>query len=457
MDEDEDCFVGAEDTEEVLKTEVSRCKICGVGDVVKRDNGEKKILVYGRTGVKKVTHEEYRCNFRRHKSKFNPNGETCGAGYYYGYTTFIGMKIYDDDALMNNFLVATNQTTFEVDFLIEFVGQVEISSMTFQAKTKCFNRFVNFHLLPQDTRNRRESMNEKRISIGYYTYCYLECGQRYNISNYQIIKTTLDAAILEHKEEFTSAFREKWTLKHRCNITGCKVVITADGGLKPFRKLCGAKLNGIKEFKISGKKILTGCTAMCQPTSKYCHEHEDQESPVRDTDNITETTKTTLRNHRKATQNSNDAGQDDLYIIESIEEVSNKRGVVKYKVKWVGFPKDLASWEPEDNIPKFVKQYYKDQSKVKMKLPNPHIKHSKTLSDGTKYHFLSWEGEKDGEWLHESWFDIAAEDGDIVFTNVQEVTCNTRKSRDKRERRCMVLISSFHHAFFVVFSTVGLS
>ena len=51
----------------------------------------------------------------------------------------------------------------------------------------------------------------------------------------------------------------------------------------------------------------------------------------------------------------------------------------------------------------------------------------------TKYHFLSWEGEKGGEWLNEDFFDILDDDGGHKTTTIEE-SCNTRKSRDKRTR-----------------------
>ena len=123
-----------------------------------------------------------------------------------------------------------------------------------------------------------------------------------------------------------------------------------------------------------------------------------------------------------------------MYAVESIEEMRKKKGKTEFKVKWLGFEHCDCTWEPEDSIPKFIREYYNETSKLKTKLPNPVIKHSKTLKDGSKYHQLSWGNEKGGQWLKQDWFDIANADGDLTNTS-DDNTCNTRKSRDKRERR----------------------
>ena len=63
----------------------------------------------------------------------------------------------------------------------------------------------------------------------------------------------------------------------------------------PFRKICGAKLNGVREFKVSEDIVVTGCTAIPQPNNKYCQEHASTESPIITTDKLTEKTKKVLR------------------------------------------------------------------------------------------------------------------------------------------------------------------
>ena len=126
---------------------------------------------------------------------------------------------------------------------------------------------------------------------------------------------------------------------------------------------------------------------------------------------------------------SEKAQNDNIYIIESILQIRGS----KWLVKWSGFDENAATWEPSQNVPKFVQAYYKkDPTRLGRKIPNPVIKHSKKVGN-TKYHFLSWEGEKGGEWLNEDFFDILDDDGGHKTTTIEE-SCNTRKSRDKRTR-----------------------
>ena len=118
-------------------------------------------------------------------------------------------------------------------------------------------------------------------------------------------------------------------------------------------------------------------------------------------------------------------------------DISEDSGKKEYKVKWVGYEEDLDTWEPEENIPKFIREYYKDDTKLKTKLPNPKIKYTKLLANGAKMHFLTWDGVTeagDGQWVGEDWFDLASTDGDIVNT-MEEGECGTRKSRDHQTNR----------------------
>ena len=80
-------FAGAKEGFQSLGTNYEKCLICQVGDIVpKKRSAEKELfVVYGRNGLKKVLHEESRCNFQ------NANF-SCGAGYFHGYMTSTSWK-----------------------------------------------------------------------------------------------------------------------------------------------------------------------------------------------------------------------------------------------------------------------------------------------------------------------------------------------------------------------------
>ena len=132
---------------DVLKTNNKKCLICKTGDIVEKNRSNTKdgFMVYGRNGSRPAIHVESRCN----STNFD-----CGAGYYHGYMTYKGMKILHDDALKSQVLVTSNQTGFDIEYLVELVSCVQIISTTFEGAAKEFNRFHN-RTLPMDVQNKR--------------------------------------------------------------------------------------------------------------------------------------------------------------------------------------------------------------------------------------------------------------------------------------------------------------
>ena len=85
-----------------------------------------------------------------------------------------------------------------------------------------------------------------------------------------------------------------------------------------------------------------------------------------------------------------EAEDDDFFVIESILDIKeNKQTGKKFKIKWMDFPEEEATWESESCVAKFIQVYYSDRSKLGCKLPEPIIKHSKKIG-GSQYHYLGW-------------------------------------------------------------------
>ena len=407
---------------EEYATSLRKCLICKTGDIIRKNRKDEKegFMVYGRNGSRAAVHVESRCNFS------NANFE-CGTGYFHGYMTYKGMKIVHDDVLNNSVLVTSCQTAFDMDYLVELIGRVQISSTTFEGAAKEFNRFFNQNL-PYDVIDMRVEVVRKRIAEAYYLYTYLEYCQRYQIADYQIIKNNIDDSILDKKVEMLTAYRERWTVRHNCDRPGCQVALVIDGGLKPHRSICGAKTCGIREFQEAGVKIMTGCPTIPQPKSKFCFDHQDGQHPVVQGDRLGAKNRKKLKKFKRA--ECVEAEDDDFFIIEAVLDIKeNKKTGKKYKIKWMDFPNEEATWESEACVAKFIQMYYSDPSKLGSKLPDPVIKHSKTIGN-SKYHYLGWSGEKGGRWLGEDFFTVASEDGGIMSTI--KSACDTRKSRDKR-------------------------
>ena len=240
----------------------------------------------------------------------------------------------------------------------------------------------------------------------------------------------LDEAILTSKTELHEAFRRYWTREHSCDAPGCGKILVMDGGLKPHRKLCASKLSGVRQFESTGLKVVTGCTKIPGPESKFCNEHQQSESPALLSSQVSRNTRNNLRNHRTNTAASSEASQDNIYVIESIVDLRIKDDSKYFKVKWLNFPPSESTWEPETSIPKFIQSFYMERANLGKPLPNPKLKRSKAAGSET-YHYLSWGGEGDGQWYHEDFFTLLSEDGEISSSLQTEESCNTRKSRDK--------------------------
>ena len=332
-------FKNVPDLEKVFKTRRTICAVCKVGkvkEVVRNTQKLEPILIYTRNGTKKAIHGEFRCVKK-----------ACRALHGCGFYKERGEKVYEEDALREEILVTSSCTALEIEYLIEIASSIEICGVNFEGMAKIYNRLHN-QRLPSDVLEKRAELYKKRLTEGFFIYIYLELAQRYHIKDFQRIHSNIDTTILKHRSDLQSFFNLKWA-KHKCETKGCGWVITIDGGLKPHRMVCAAKLSGVRIFPSSGLKIYTGCTKFPSPRSKFCSEHQAEESPVIVAENISVKTKENLRNNRTATKSYEGAGQDDFYIVESL--VKMRDGEVE--VKWLGFPD--TTWEPKSNIPAFIR------------------------------------------------------------------------------------------------------
>ena len=254
--------LNVEHSDIILSSSAETCSVCKTGKVVCVGR-ETEIVIYTRSGTKRGIHVEKRCNNRL---------LSCRAGHYYGYHKMGATKHLEADILKNEFLVTSNQTAFEVKYLWDVTLQILFSNASFESLGNVYNN-LHFTNLSHDIMQKRDTVCAKRITEAFFTYAYIDLGQRYDIE--LVIPSTLDEAILTKKSEFHDKFRKLWTNQHLCNAPGCGKVLVMDGGLKPHRKLCGSKLSGVREFDKTGLKVVTGCTSIPAPESKFCYEHKE--------------------------------------------------------------------------------------------------------------------------------------------------------------------------------------
>ena len=126
-------------SELVLKTNVKKCLVCGIGDVKEEMANKNKIVVYSRTGTTYAYHVLSRCNNR---NEINP----CRTSYFHNYYRLNGHRVFSHEALKDNILVTSDQTAFSIDFLIEIVLDIGICSGNFEALSKKYSLLHNRRL-----------------------------------------------------------------------------------------------------------------------------------------------------------------------------------------------------------------------------------------------------------------------------------------------------------------------
>jgi hypothetical protein len=331
------------------------------------------------------------------------------------------VKRFDKDILKGDILLSSSQTAFSIPYLYDVTLQILHCNASFQALADIFQ---SLHVFNKHAKVRAD-LNRKRLSDGWFLYAFLELTSRFGIQpSFHGGDCWLENAINENYNTLKLNFSAVWA-NHKCSVAYCEEMMVTDGGMKINRPVCAAKFSVIREYKHSSKKVLTGCTNMPSPESKFCPLHRNVQSPVLLKESLSKESKRRLYEFRSKTKQTQvDLPDDDLYVVESILERKLTNSKNQYLVKWAGFPVSEATWEPETNIPKFITNFYGNSANLGKSLPEPRIKDTKKVANGSEiFHYLEWDGETSGEWIADSLFDL---DMDTVIDN-NVSSCNTRK------------------------------
>ena len=397
---------------EPLISQKTICDECH-GSLVLTNDKPGEVTIYSREGTL----------FAQHITKICPN-RWCRKRFAFGFSTKNGEKVYDRLTHETKYLICSNETAFKTDFLYEATLQFLHLNATFHGISDVYNQFHNFG----DNILHRSKLVPKRLATGFFLYGFLELTSRCGISpkmNTEI--NWLDDSILENQTNLKQTFSRIWCGAHKCEVENCDEMMISDGGQKIFRKVCAAKFSVVRKFLHSDKTVLTGCTAMPSPTSPFCSNHVDAETPVLLAEQITQQTRTSLWNFKTKSQTSNSKLlNDSVFTVETILNARMIKANLEFLVKFAGFPKQEACWEPAKNLPSFIVEYYQDKARYGLPLPTPTIKQTIKLENDTEiYHHLEWKATagkklqlKEGETV----FDM---NEDILSEEELKSTCNT--------------------------------
>ena len=76
--------------------------------------------------------------------------------------------------MRNDVLVVSDQSAFDIEYLLDIVGNTELCAAGFETVAKKFNRHNSFNL-PMDTLEKRTLMYKKQVVNAYFFYVYLKC------------------------------------------------------------------------------------------------------------------------------------------------------------------------------------------------------------------------------------------------------------------------------------------
>ena len=158
----------------------------------------------------------------------------------------------------------------------------------------------------------------------------------------------IDVSLDRYLPQLKVKFGQVWAV-HSCDKPGCGWCVIGDGGLKAHRSLCAAVSSGVKEFPSSGVKLLTGCSRY-PGTGLFCSSHKNHVSPALHHKQIQKQSLDKLNKDKKNQQHESEL--DGVFLIEKI--LDEKAGF--YHIQWKGY--ETTTWEPAENIPKFIRDYY---------------------------------------------------------------------------------------------------
>ena len=388
-----------------------------------------EITIYTRNGTK----------FSRHVHKECPN-RWCRKRFFYGFSVKDGKKEYES-LIGKNLVITSSETAFAVDYCYEITLHCVHNNATFHGLENIYNQLHNFNR----HNIKRVDVNRKRLATAFFLYGFLEFSSRSGIFHeFKCGDSWLDETILEYYNISKAKFSHHWTDEHLCMVPNCETMMVSDGGMKIMRSVCAAKFSCVRKYSHSDKAVLTGCTASPSPTSPFCREHRDCESPVLLAENLSVATRSKLREQRTKDQAAFvSLPKDTVFIIQTVKDSRQVKGRQEYLVKFAGFPEEACCWEPIKNLPVFIVEYYRNEENLGHPIPVPKVKRTKQVGSNEIFLDLEWSSESSSgdTFATEELFDLNA---DILCSEAMKSSCNTRKVRDKRDRRhtAGVLISA---------------
>ena len=116
------------------------------------------------------------------------------------------------------------------------------------------------------------------------------------------------------------------------------------------------------------------------------------------------------------------------FLFAEILASRQKGSIREYHIKWEGYQE--TTWEPEKNIPSYIRTYY--DSTGNSKIPVPKVKEARKSGSTVQYELVWSEDKNLPDWDPERHVLL---DPVPLPVNPERRQCNTRKDRDRRQNR----------------------
>ena len=108
------------------------------------------------------------------------------------------------------------------------------------------SKYRDTHLYEDEEYEERFNLEQKRLVEAWFLYAFLEICERSLITpkfnlNLKDGKSWIDQTIETYLPYLKDFFSLKWS-QHFCDKEGCGWAFISDGGMKPHRSLCAAKV-----------------------------------------------------------------------------------------------------------------------------------------------------------------------------------------------------------------------
>ena len=207
----------------ILESKVESCLKCGAN--ISSHQRSSQILIYTETGPKLGRSIDKRCS-----------NQECKSGFFLGYYTPKNqddIKIYQENALKEEYIISTSDTAFATSLLYDGVLAMKCGNNAFKSTAHRYNLKHEYNISNSGVQLARAKLSDKCFANGIWRYALLDIERRYGVEIEH--NKSIDITLEKHLEKIHAKIEEIW-LNHQCSTPGCGSILVCDGGMKPHRR-----------------------------------------------------------------------------------------------------------------------------------------------------------------------------------------------------------------------------